>query len=91
VNFGRINDPLMDKLLDQGRSEIDPAKRKTIYENLNREFSKKVWNVWSWYATWSVDMQANVHGVVGPDLPDGGGKASTELFAGQSLLNMWKD
>ncbi|MCU1352741.1 MAG: ABC-type dipeptide transport system, periplasmic component [Acidimicrobiales bacterium] len=90
VNFGRINDPIIDKLLEQGRGEPDPAKRNKIYQDLNREFAKKLWNTWSWYTVWSIAMQGNVHGVVGPDLPDGGGKASTELFAGQSLLNMWK-
>ena len=34
VNFGRINDPVIDKLLDQGRVETDPAKRAAIYKSL---------------------------------------------------------
>ena len=39
VNFGRINDPEIDRLLDEGRSEPDAAKRKAIYENLNKRFA----------------------------------------------------
>lgn len=30
VNFGRIKDPIIDRLLDEGRSEPDPAKRQEI-------------------------------------------------------------
>ncbi|MEA3056124.1 MAG: peptide/nickel transport system substrate-binding protein, partial [Actinomycetota bacterium] len=39
VNFGNIKDPEMDNLLDTGRSETDPAKRKQIYEDLNKLFA----------------------------------------------------
>ncbi|MCU1454566.1 MAG: ABC-type dipeptide transport system, periplasmic component [Acidimicrobiales bacterium] len=90
VNFGRIKDPIIDKALDDGRSEPDPAKRNQIYQGLTREFAKKMWNVWSWYTIWAVAERSNVHGIVGPDLPDAGGKASTELFGGHPLLGMWK-
>ena len=88
VNFGRINDPAIDKLLDQGRSEIDPAKRKTIYENLNREFAKKAWNVWLSFAVWAVAENAKVHGILGPNLPDGS-KPFTGLATGHPVLGMW--
>ena len=36
VNFGRINDPEIDALLDEGRVETDPAKRTKIYQDLTR-------------------------------------------------------
>ena len=91
VNFGRIKDPIIDKALDDGRSEPDPVKRNLIYQGLTREFAKKLWNVWSWYTTWAIAEKPNVHGIYGPDLPDGGGQSTQELFAGHSLLNMWKD
>ncbi len=89
VNFGRINDPTMDKLLDQGRSEPDPAARKTIYENVNKEFAKQVWNVWAWVTPWAVVEGKNVHGILGPDLPDGGGKPNPGLAVGHTLIGMW--
>ena len=88
VNFGRINDPVIDKLLDQGRSEPDPAKRKTIYENLNREFAKKVWNLWAWFTPWEVAEAKNVHGILGPPLPNGD-TPNPGLAVGHSLIGIW--
>jgi peptide/nickel transport system substrate-binding protein len=73
VNFSRINDPEVDRLLDEGRSEPDPAKRTQIYRDLNKYFGKQLFNLWSWYTLWAVAYQNNVKGVAGPPLPDGGG------------------
>ena len=74
VNFGRINDPVIDRDLEQGRVEIDPAKRIAIYKDLNRRFQKELYNLWAWYGLWALGYQNNVTGVQGPPLPDGGGK-----------------
>ena len=88
VNFGRFNDPVINQLLDQGRGEPDPAKRKTIYEDLNREFAKKMWNVWGWFVPWAVAESPNVHGIIGPKLPDGS-LPSTQLAVGHTLIGVW--
>ena len=74
VNFGRINDPEIDRLLDAGRVETDPAKRTQIYEDLTRRFGEELWNLWSWYTPWAVAAQPGVKGVLGDKLPDGHGK-----------------
>jgi peptide/nickel transport system substrate-binding protein len=74
VNFGRIKDPEIDRLLDAGRVETDPAARAAIYEDLNRRFADQVWNLWSWYTVWGVAAKPDVRGVLGPPLPDGNGK-----------------
>ncbi|MCJ7436680.1 MAG: ABC transporter substrate-binding protein [Acidimicrobiia bacterium] len=81
VNFSRINDPEIDRLLDTGRSEPDPAKRVAIYRELNQRFGKELYNVWAWYTLWAVGYQTDVKGVTGPPLPDGGGRPFS-LFAG---------
>ena len=81
TNFGRINDPVIDKLLDAGRSETDPAKRIQDLQDLNRRFQTEVWNLWSWYTFWAIGYQKNITGIQGPPLPDGGGKPFA-LFAG---------
>lgn len=81
VNFGRINDPEIDRLLDEGRSEPDPAKRTAIYRQLNKHFAKELYNLWSWYSLWAVGYQNDVKGVTGPPLPDGAGRPFP-LFAG---------
>jgi len=71
VNFGRIKDPRIDKALDDGRVESDPAKRKAIYEDLNRAFVDGAWNLWNWYTEWGVGSAKEVHNLTGTTLPDG--------------------
>jgi peptide/nickel transport system substrate-binding protein len=88
VNFGRINDPEIDRLLDEGRSEPDPAKRKEIYEQINREFGEKVWNIWASWTTWGIGTAPEVHGLPGPELPDGG-DPFPGLALGHPLQGLW--
>lgn len=76
VNFGKFNDPEIDRLLDEGRSEADPAKRIAIYKDLNRRFGSELHNLWAWYTLWATGYQNNVSGVAGVPLPDGGGMPS---------------
>jgi len=35
-NYGSFNNPRIDKLLEDGRRELDPAKRKVIYEDFQK-------------------------------------------------------
>ena len=104
VNFGGFNDPEINKLLDEGRSEPDEAKRKTIYQNISKQFGKEVWSMWSWYTPWAVVEDANVHNILGPPLPgDDPSKAgelttddpalqpSPGLAYGHSLIGLWID
>ncbi len=71
VNFGGFNDPVINTDLDKARSESDPAKRTALYEDINREFAKELWNLWGFYVIWTVGFQPSVHGILGPPLPDG--------------------
>jgi peptide/nickel transport system substrate-binding protein len=91
VNFGNINSPEIDRLLDAGRSETDAAKRKEIYEDLNRAFTEEAWNIWMWYTPWAVGLATDVHNVLGPDLPDDGGTAFPGLATGHSVLGLWTE
>jgi peptide/nickel transport system substrate-binding protein len=89
VNFGRINDPKVDQLLDDGRSNPDAAARQKDYEDLNREFATQNFNLWGYWVKWSIATQTNVHGVYGPDLPDGGGKPAQGLAVGHPTLGLY--
>jgi ABC-type dipeptide transport system, periplasmic component len=71
TNFGKINDPEIDRLLEQGRATSDPAQRAAAYEGITKEFAKNIWNVWAWYVTWGIATRPDVHGILGPPLPDG--------------------
>lgn len=85
VNFGRFNDPEIDRLLDEGRTSLED--REQVYEDLNRQFAEEVHNVWLWYTPWTIAMAPDVHGVPGE------GPTSAEGFpglaAGHPVAYMW--
>jgi peptide/nickel transport system substrate-binding protein len=92
VNFSRIDDPEIDRLLDEGRSEPDPAAREQIYQDLNRRFGEQVWDVWFDFTKWTVASQPEVHGYTPeemPELPDGGGTFTPGLVVGHPLHSLW--
>jgi hypothetical protein len=74
VNFGKINDPVIDKALDDGRSELDPAKRKVQYETFVSRMSSQITTLWGWYTDWFIASNDKVTGILGPNLPDASGK-----------------
>ncbi|MEQ1785705.1 MAG: ABC transporter substrate-binding protein [Acidimicrobiales bacterium] len=86
VNFGRINDPEVDRLLDEGRST--PEGRQEIYEDLNRRFGSEVYNIWTTFTIWGIGSKTNVHGILGPDLP-AGGKPFPGLGTGHYVHGLW--
>lgn len=89
VNFGKFDDPVINEQLDIGRSEANPKVRQAAYEAINEQFAKQVYNVWLWYSPWAVAESANVHGILGPDLPGEGGPPPARLVTGHSLLGIW--
>ena len=89
LNFGKFTDPTMQGLLDQGRTETDPAKRKQIYTDVNKLFATQVYNVWAYYATGWSGAKKSVQGMEGPPLPDGGGKPAVLLYGRQPLLGLY--
>ena len=78
VNFGRINDPVIDAALDQGRVETDPAKRTAIYTKLFRHMSSSTSALWFGYSDWYIASRSNVKGIIGPNLPGASGKPGEE-------------
>ena len=41
-----------------------------------------------WFTPWAIVESSNVHGILGPDLPDGS-KPAPGLATGHSLIGMW--
>jgi peptide/nickel transport system substrate-binding protein len=93
VNFGRINDPVIDRDLEAGRVERDRAKREQTYEDLNREFAAQVWNVWGNWSIWAVPYVKGLHaegGAFGPPLP-GKTTAFRGLATGHPVYQFWRE
>jgi peptide/nickel transport system substrate-binding protein len=87
TNFGRIQDPDIDSLLEEGRTTPDQDTRAGIYEDLNKRFGEEVYNLWNYYTPWVVATAPDVHGVLGE------GPSSAEPFPGLAVGNpvtyMW--
>jgi peptide/nickel transport system substrate-binding protein len=87
VNIGRFSDPEIDRLLDEGRTQSDPAVRQKAYEDINRRFGSEVYNLWFNWTLWSYAMNG-VQGELGPNLPNGDAPF-TAVLAGTPLTSMW--
>jgi peptide/nickel transport system substrate-binding protein len=74
LNFGKIDDPELQSLLDQGRASTDTAERKKIYQQINQRFASQLYNVWAYDAEWTIAAQPEVQGLAGPPLHDKGGQ-----------------
>jgi peptide/nickel transport system substrate-binding protein len=90
VNFGGFNDPIINTDLDKARSSDSTAERTTLYQDINKEFAKQLWNLWAQYTLWTVDYKPNVHGILGPPLPDGTA-AFDGLPTGHPVDTLWCD
>ena len=90
VNFGGFNDPVINSDFDKARQESDPAARTKLYEDINREFAKELWNLWAQYSLWTVAYKPNIHGVLGVKLPDGAGPFEG-LSTGHPVDGIWCD
>jgi peptide/nickel transport system substrate-binding protein len=88
VNFGKFSDPEMDRLLDAGRAEPDKDEAASIYEDINKRFASQAYNLWLHWVEWNIATQPDVHGVYGPDLPDGGAPFKG-LATGHPVHGLW--
>jgi peptide/nickel transport system substrate-binding protein len=94
INFSHMSDPVVDQALDAGRVETDAAKRRQDYETFDKRMATQVLNFWNWYTIWSISTKNNVHGILGPNLPDETGAPGTakpaDILAGyHQLLGIW--
>lgn len=91
VNFGRFDDEVINENLLVGRTSPDREVRRQAYEAINRRFAEQVYNVYLWYSPWAVAEAANIHGILGPPLPDGAGPPAPRLVTGHALHGLWID
>jgi peptide/nickel transport system substrate-binding protein len=87
VNFPKMDDPVIDQLMDQGRSELDRAKALAIYEEVNRELNARVHYLWLDWTQWTIATRPDIAGVMGPTLPSGD-KPSEGLSTGHATVGL---
>jgi len=91
LNFGRIKDPDLDKLLDENRASTDPAEKKTLAEDVNKLFAKQCYNIWGAYTIWGIPHKPDVQGIGNFTLPDGTtGVPGAGISGTFSMMTVWR-
>jgi peptide/nickel transport system substrate-binding protein len=88
ANFSSINDPVIDRDLEMGRSEPNVAKRRLHYQEIGQQFAKEAYNIWGWYIDWAFAARPRVNGLRGPDLPNGD-RRGLPITSVQPVLGLW--
>ena len=57
---------------------------------MNRRFGSEVWNLWLFSSPWAVAEASNVHGILGPEMPDGAPPTS-RIVNGHPTTGIWID
>jgi ABC-type transport system substrate-binding protein len=63
LNFGRLNDPVINDLLDRARETADPAERRGLAQDINRQFGAECWILPTTYTTWGIIMDPSVQNI----------------------------
>ena len=86
LNFGRINDDVIDEALQTIKSNPDPDARREAAEAINRQFGEQVYNWWWSWTLWGIPTGTYVNGIERNILPDGT-KGVGLAFAGRHQVN----
>jgi peptide/nickel transport system substrate-binding protein len=89
LQWGRYTDPVIDELLERGRTATSREDRVAAYEDLNRRFAEQLWNLWTFWSTSAMVADPDVHGIGAP-LPDGSAPFRG-LTLGTPLAGIWID
>lgn len=91
LNFGGFADDVIDRSLALARGETDVEARQAAYELVTKQFGEQQYNIYLWYTAWAVAESSDVHGILGPPLPDDGGEAPKHIVTGHPLIGIWID
>lgn len=88
-DLGRIDDPVVDRALEQGRSDADPVVRQAAYERIGRQFADQAYAIWISYVPWAFAAQPTVAGLSGPRLPSGD-RRGRPVAGVEPVLGLWR-
>ncbi len=83
LNFGRLDDPVINELLDLARSEADPDVRRGYAEDINRRFASECLIIPTSQTRWGVHLDPAIQNLGRAPLPDGGLLRDGAGFTGQ--------
>lgn len=90
LNFGRINDPIVDAKLADARSNPDAKARQAAAEAINRQMAKMCYQIPEDYTLWGTPHSPKVGGLGSTVLPDGTAARDGAGFSGQFWVNsLW--
>lgn len=88
LNFGRINDEVIDANLDTLRATDDEAEIREAAEAINARFGEQVYNLWINWTVWGIAKDPSVNNIVGFTLPDGS-QSLTGVDGGHEVAQLW--
>ena len=71
INFGRIDDEVINEQLDLIRSSDDPDVVREGGEAINRRFAEQVYNLWAGWTVWGIFADPSVQNITQMELPSG--------------------
>ena len=71
INWGRINDPELDRLIDEQRATRDAEERNEIWREINEIFAEDAHYLWLTHTIWAIVTDTDVQSVTDFELPDG--------------------
>ncbi|HEX5613754.1 MAG TPA: ABC transporter substrate-binding protein [Acidimicrobiia bacterium] len=71
INWGRIDNPELDRLIDEQRATQDFEERKEIWHQINETFAENGDYLWYTHSIWAIVAGDNVQSVTDFELPDG--------------------
>ncbi|WP_420620693.1 ABC transporter substrate-binding protein [Candidatus Poriferisocius sp.] len=84
LNFGRINNPVIDAALDESLTIDDFDRLTELAEDINRAFAEEVHNIWFYFSNWLIAAHDHVHGI--DNLTLRGGQEHVKVLAGRVFL-----
>ncbi|MBI4936260.1 MAG: ABC transporter substrate-binding protein [Actinobacteria bacterium] len=90
LNFGRVNDPVVDAALADARSNPDEAARQAAAETVNKTFAEQCYQIPTSWTLWGTPHKPSVKGLGTWVLPDGAESRDGAGFSGQFWVHtLW--
>jgi peptide/nickel transport system substrate-binding protein len=90
LNFGRVQDPVVDDNLAIARSDPDAAKRQAAAEAVNTQMAKECYQIPTGWTLWGTPHIPELQGLGETTMPDGEKARDGAGFSGQFWVNnLW--